>query len=88
MNLQLVLRHDTTPTASPDPVRRRRTRRVRERQVAVCYHCASNDTMEPFSRPSHVFILSRLIPGLRRRYCRTCTRHFLAFIRSEPASPS
>jgi len=44
---------------------------------AICYHCDSADTMPPFARPARVFLLSRIVPVLRRRYCRSCTRHFL-----------
>jgi hypothetical protein len=51
----------------------------------MCYFCSSQDTMEPFRRPAHVFLLSHLYRPLRWRYCRTCTRHFLT-IRRSPAS--
>jgi hypothetical protein len=77
--MNVELHHATAaPVPVPNEPRRRRTRR----EPAVCYHCASNDTMEPFSRPERIFLLSRICPILRRRYCRACTRHFLAFIRA------
>jgi hypothetical protein len=43
----------------------------------ICYFCSSTDTMEPFHRPAEIFLLTRLLPSLRWRYCRSCTRHFL-----------
>lgn len=48
----------------------------------MCYFCSSLDTMEPFHRPPEVFLLSRVVPRLRWRYCRTCTHHFLTVRRS------
>jgi hypothetical protein len=47
----------------------------------MCYFCSSLDTMEPFQRGQRVALLSRILPNLRWRYCRTCTRHFLTFRR-------
>jgi hypothetical protein len=44
----------------------------------VCYHCSSSDTMEPFSRPAGIFLVTRILPSVRWRYCRACTRHFLS----------
>jgi len=52
----------------------------KHRHVPVCYHCASADTMEPFQRSSMVPVLSRVLPGLRRRYCRNCARHFYCWL--------
>lgn len=49
----------------------------------MCYFCSSLDTMEPFRRPAEVFILSRLLPFLRWRYCRTCASHFLTIRRTD-----
>jgi hypothetical protein len=43
----------------------------------MCYYCSSTDTMEPFRRPERVFLVTRLFPRIRARYCRHCTRHFL-----------
>lgn len=54
--------------------------RTSRRDVPVCYHCASIDTMEPFHRSATIPLLSRVLPGLRRRYCRNCARHFLCWL--------
>lgn len=45
-------------------------------RVPMCYFCSSTDTMEPFTRSDHVFLLSSIFPRLRLRYCRFCTHHF------------
>lgn len=50
------------------------------KHTPVCPFCFSADTMEPFRRSSHVTLLSRIMPRLRWRYCRFCTRHFLSFL--------
>jgi len=50
------------------------------RHSPVCPFCFSADTMEPFRRSPHVTLLSRIIPRLRWRYCRSCTRHFLSMV--------
>jgi hypothetical protein len=55
-------------------------------QGPVCPFCFSGDTMEPFRRSSRVALLSRILPRLRWRYCRSCTRHFLSFIPSRRRS--
>ena len=47
-------------------------------RLPMCYFCSSTDTMEPFLRSDHIFFLTKAFPRLRARYCRTCTRHFLA----------
>lgn len=52
--------------------------RVAADPLPMCYYCSSTDTMEPFSRSEHVFLLSTVFPRLRARYCRNCTRHFLS----------
>jgi hypothetical protein len=52
--------------------------RTRARHDIVCYRCSSTDTMEPFSRRSEIWLVSRLLPFVRRRYCRSCGRHFLS----------
>lgn len=58
------------------------------RNVPICPYCFSEDTMEPFRKPSRVMLLSRILPRLRRRYCRSCTRHFLVFVpRSAVSDP-
>lgn len=49
------------------------------RRERVCPYCYSADTMEPFRRSPHVTVISRILPRLRWRYCRSCTRHFLSF---------
>lgn len=74
----LTLHALRAPGLTGSRVRRRAEPR---RENAVCYHCASSDTMEPFARPERIFLLSRILPHLRRRYCRACTRHFIAYIR-------
>jgi hypothetical protein len=51
--------------------------RVADTARPICYFCSSLDTMTPFHRDERVWLLSGLIPRLRWRYCRTCTRHFL-----------
>ena len=58
--------------------------------VPMCYFCSSVDTMEPFQRSERVAVLSRLIPRLRWRYCRTCARHFLTIrvVEHSPLSSS
>lgn len=42
-----------------------------------CLFCRSTDTMPPYRRPEHVFLLSRIL-HVRWRLCRTCARHFIA----------
>lgn len=78
MNSQLLVVHASQPAQAQARARRAPEPR---REHAVCYHCSSRDTMEPFARPERIFVLSRIIPRLRRRYCRACTRHFIAFLR-------
>jgi hypothetical protein len=53
----------------------------------MCWFCSSLDTMQPFLRDEHVTLFSRLVPRLRWRYCRTCSRHFLT-LRRDPGSRS
>lgn len=47
-------------------------------ELPMCYYCSSTDTMEPFARSDHAFLVSTLFPRVRVRYCRQCTRHFLS----------
>jgi hypothetical protein len=49
------------------------------RPARPCPFCYSTDTMEPFRRSPRVTVLSRIMPRLRWRYCRSCTHHFLTF---------
>ncbi len=53
---------------------------ARRRHLPVCPFCSSSDTMEPFRRSSHVFLASTIFRRLRWRYCRSCTRHFMALL--------
>ena len=78
--MNLVLRSRSTEPPDAPHASGRRHRRP-SGAATVCYHCASSDTMEPFTRPERIFLLSSIFPALRRRYCRACTRHFLAVIR-------
>jgi hypothetical protein len=80
MTSTLLVVHASDSAQSPARRRSRRTSEPRP-EHAVCYHCASSDTMEPFARPERIFLLSRIMPRLRRRYCRACTRHFIAILR-------
>jgi len=66
----------TDATDPKAPERRSRKADGGER-VPMCYFCSSTDTMEPFTRSDHLFLLSSIFPRLRLRYCRFCTRHFL-----------
>lgn len=54
--------------------------------MSKCYFCGSADSMAPFRRAEHVFILSRILRSLRWRYCRACTRHYLTFHAEPPAA--
>ncbi len=50
--------------------------------LPMCYHCSSTESMEPQGRAAAVPVLTRLIPGLRWRFCRHCHRHFLTLRRT------
>lgn len=41
-----------------------------------CWFCGSHDTDKPYTKPSEIAFLSRLVPRLCRRFCRACGRHF------------
>lgn len=66
----------TPAAATPEP--------AAGQAVPMCYYCSSIDTMEPFVRSDRVFLLSRLLPRVRARYCRNCTRHFLFLAPGHP----
>ena len=53
-------------------------------RLPMCYFCSSTDTMEPFDRSDHLFVVSSVFPRLRVRFCRSCTRHFLAILPGPP----
>lgn len=45
--------------------------------VPKCFFCRSTDTMVPFRKRENIFLITTLVPGIRRRYCRQCARHFI-----------
>jgi hypothetical protein len=53
-------------------------------RLPMCYFCSSTDTMEPFDRSDHLPVVSSVFPRLRVRFCRSCTRHFLAVLPGPP----
>jgi hypothetical protein len=42
----------------------------------TCPFCGSSDTDHPYTRPSRIFILTRIFQRVRMWYCRSCARHF------------
>ncbi len=66
-----------TDAINPDAPERQPREADSGERVPMCYFCSSTDTMEPFARSDHVFLLSSIFPRLRLRYCRFCTHHFL-----------
>lgn len=49
---------------------------IPRRWPRACPFCRSGDTDRPYRRSEQIFLLSMLLPFLRRRYCRSCARHF------------